>query len=499
MTDLLSLKGLTKEWFGVPAVADLTLSLREGTCLGLIGQNGAGKSTLMNMIGGIVPPTRGRMDWRGKPYRPTGAADAAAAGIAFIHQELNLFANLSVAENLFIDGFPRRFGLIDWGQVETRTREILSRLSLSFDPGTQVGTLSPGERQLVEIAKALHNEAQLLIFDEPTTSLTARETERLFQTIAALRAEGRTIVYISHILADVQRLADDIAVLRDGQLVDQGPAADFSIARMIRSMIGRDLGGLFPPRSAAPRDRAVLEVEGLSQPGVVMDISFALREGEVLGLFGLMGSGRSELARVLFGLDPHAEGRILMDGRSLPPGPGGRIAAGLAFVTENRREEGLILDAPIADNLAMVSLRSFCRRMLGLVDSAALRARTEATRDELGVKAGDIQSQPVKALSGGNQQKVVIGKWQMGRPRLFILDEPTRGVDVGAKYEIYSLIDRLAAEGGAVLMISSELEELVGVADRILVMSRGEIVGAVNRAEFSEERLLSLAFRETAA
>jgi len=498
MTDLLSLNGLTKEWFGVPAVADLTLSVRQGTCLGLIGQNGAGKSTLMNMIGGIVPPTRGRMDWRGKPYRPTGAADAAAAGIAFIHQELNLFANLSVAENLFIDGFPRRFGLIDWGQVETRTREILSRLSLSFDPGTQVGTLSPGERQLVEIAKALHNEAQLLIFDEPTTSLTARETERLFQTIAALRAEGRTIVYISHILADVQRLADDIAVLRDGQLVDQGPAADFSIARMIHSMIGRDLGGLFPPRSAAPRDRAVLEVEGLSQPGVVMDISFALRQGEVLGLFGLMGSGRSELARVLFGLDPHAEGHILMDGRPLPPGPGGRIAAGMAFVTENRREEGLMLDAPIADNLAMVSLRSFCRRMLGLVDSAALRTWTEATRDELGVKAGDIQSQPVKALSGGNQQKVVIGKWQMGRPRLFILDEPTRGVDVGAKYEIYSLIDRLAAEGGAVLMISSELEELVGVADRILVMSRGEIVGAVNRAEFSEERLLSLAFRETA-
>ncbi|MCU0855759.1 MAG: sugar ABC transporter ATP-binding protein [Rhodobacteraceae bacterium] len=499
MTDILALEGLTKEWFGVPAVSDLTLSVREGTCLGLIGQNGAGKSTLMNMIGGIVPPTRGGMRWRGAPYRPAGAADAAAAGIAFIHQELNLFTNLSVAENLYIDGFPRRLGLIDWRTVEARTKDILGRLSLSVDPRTEVGTLSPGERQLVEIAKALHNEARLMIFDEPTTSLTARETERLFETIAALRAEGRTIVYISHILADVRRLADDIAVLRDGRLVDRGPAADFPVARMIRSMIGRDLGGLFPPRSAPPRDRPVLEVEGVSQPGVVENASLTIREGEVLGLFGLMGSGRSELARILFGLDPFETGRIALDGRPLPDGPHGRIAAGMAFVTENRREEGLMLEAPIADNLALVSLRDFGRRPLGLVDLAAMRDRTEAARDELGVKAGDIHSQPVKALSGGNQQKVVIGKWQMGRPRLFILDEPTRGVDVGAKYDIYGLIDRLAAEGGAVLMISSELEELMGVADRILVMSRGEIVGEVARPDFSEERILSLAFREAAA
>jgi ribose transport system ATP-binding protein len=499
MTDILSLRGLTKEWYGVPAVADLTLSVREGACLGLIGQNGAGKSTLMNMIGGIVPPTAGEMLWRGQPYRPAGAADAAAAGIAFIHQELNLFTNLSVAENLYIDGFPRRFGLIDWRAVEARTREILGRLSLSVDPRTEVGTLSPGERQLVEIAKALHNEARLMIFDEPTTSLTARETERLFETIAALRAEGRTIVYISHILADVQRLADDVAVLRDGRLVDQGAAADFPVTRMIRSMIGRDLGGLFPPRSAPPRQRPVLEVEHVSQPGVVEGVSLSIHEGEVLGLFGLMGSGRSELARILFGLDPYAEGRIALDGRPLRDGPHARIAAGMAFVTENRREEGLMLDASIADNLALVSLRDFGRRPLGLMDPEAARARTEAARDELGVKAGDIHSQPVKALSGGNQQKVVIGKWQMGRPRLFILDEPTRGVDVGAKYEIYGLIDRLAADGGAVLMISSELEELMGVADRILVMSRGEIVGGLDRPDFSEERILSLAFREAAA
>ncbi|SCY65274.1 sugar ABC transporter ATP-binding protein [Paracoccus tibetensis] len=499
MTDILTLEGLTKDWFGVPAVSDLTLRVRQGACLGLIGQNGAGKSTLMNMIGGIVAPTAGRMLWRGQPYSPASAADAAAAGIAFIHQELNLFSNLSVAENLYIDGFPRRLGLIDWRRVHARTREILARLSLDVDPRLSVGNLSPGERQLVEIAKALHNEAQLLIFDEPTTSLTARETERLFDTIAALRAEGRTIVYISHILGDVRRLSDDIAVLRDGRLVDEGPVDAFPVTRMIRSMIGRDLGGLYPPRTAAPRPRPVLEVRGVTQPGVVEDVSLTLHEGEVLGLFGLMGSGRSELARILFGLDPHQGGQILLDGAPLPAGPRGRIRAGMAFVTENRRDEGLMMEASIADNLSLVSLREFGRRPVGLIDPQALSARTEAARTELAVKAGDIAVQPVKALSGGNQQKVVIGKWQMSAPRLFILDEPTRGVDVGAKYEIYALIDRLAAAGGAVLMISSELEELTGTADRILVMNRGEIVGGLDRAAFSDERILSMAFREDAA
>jgi ribose transport system ATP-binding protein len=304
MTDLLVLESLSKSWFGVPAVSDLRLSLREGTLLGLVGQNGAGKSTLMNMIGGVVPPTSGGMRWRGEPYRPQSAADAARAGIAFIHQELNLFTNLSIAENLFIGDFPTRFGLVDWRTMHGRARAVLSRLSLEVDPDTSVGRLSPGERQLVEIAKALHNEASLLIFDEPTTSLTPRETERLFEIIIALRAEGRTIIYISHILGDVLRLADDIAVLRDGTLVDTDAAAEFPIPRMIRSMIGRDLGGLFPPRTGSPGETAVLQAQGLTQPGVLEDVSLTVHQGEIVGLFGLMGSGRTELARVLFALDP---------------------------------------------------------------------------------------------------------------------------------------------------------------------------------------------------
>jgi ribose transport system ATP-binding protein len=499
MSAHLALEGLSKQWFGVPAVRDLTLSVDEGSVLGLIGQNGAGKSTLMNMIGGVVAPSAGRMLIRGAPYAPRSAADAAKAGIAFIHQELNLFTNLSVAENLFIDGFPHSFGLIDRRAIAARAANILKRLDLDVPPEMIVGNLSPGERQLVEIAKALHNEASLMIFDEPTTSLTPRETERLFETIGRLRAEGRTIIYISHILSDVRRLSDRIAVLRDGALVDEGETAEFSVPRMIRSMIGRDLAGMFPPRTSAPGEGAVLEARGLSQTGVIDNVSFSVREGEILGLFGLMGSGRSELARILFGLDPAQAGEVRMRGRALPPGIGARIAAGLAFVTENRREEGLMMDATVADNLTLVAIRDFGRTPAAFLDSELLAERARALRENLSIKAGDISRQPVKALSGGNQQKAVIGKWLMKEPRLFILDEPTRGVDVGAKFEIYALADRLAAEGNGILFISSELDELLGMCDRIAVMSRGEIAGEMPRAEFDRERILGLAFREGAA
>ena len=498
MSDLLTLKAIGKSWFGVPAVSDLDLAVREGSLVGLIGQNGAGKSTLMNMIGGIVAPTAGTMLWRGRPYRPQTAADAAAAGIAFIHQELNLFTNLSIAENMYIDGFPRRFGLIDWRRINERARSILARLSLDVEPSVKVGLLSPGERQLVEIATALHNEASLLIFDEPTTSLTPRETERLFDTIASLRAEGRTIIYISHILADVQRLADEIVVLRDGRLVDRGPAGEFPVQRMIHSMIGRNLKGLFPDRTTAAGSTPVLEARKLSQPGILKDVSLTVHEGEVVGLFGLMGSGRSECARILFGLDPCEFGTVRLNGTELTGGPRRRIEAGMAFVTENRREEGLMMEATIAENLALVAIEDFGRPPLSLIDMGMMTRRTEAVRQDLSIKAADIRRQPVKALSGGNQQKVVIGKWHLGEPRLFILDEPTRGVDVGAKFEIYTLIDRLAAAGGGILMISSELEELMGVADRIIVMSRGEITGEVRRADYDQAHILALAFREAA-
>jgi ribose transport system ATP-binding protein len=500
---LLELDGLTKEWFGVPAVSDLTLEVRQGHILGLIGENGAGKSTLMNMVGGVVQPTRGAMRLAGAPYAPRKPSEASRAGIAFIHQELNLFTNLSISDNIFIDGFPTRLGLVDRKRAAHVVSSLLERLDLRHAPETLVEDLAPGERQLVEIAKALHRDADLIIFDEPTTSLTPRETARLFDVVARLKAEGRTMIYISHILSDVRSLCDEVAVLRDGRLVDQGPTDSFGIASMIRAMIGRDLSGLFPPRSARPGDEVLARVEGLSQAGVIEDIRFEIRAGEMVGLFGLMGSGRSELARTLFGLDPVATGSVSVAGKTLAGGPVRRIADGVAFVTENRREEGLMMDASVAENVSLVVLGQLARGPLGTIDRSAEASLAEKARQDLTIRAADLRRLPVRSLSGGNQQKVVIAKWLAAAPRLIILDEPTRGVDVGAKYELYALADRLAAGGNAVLFISSELEELTAMCDRILVMNRGEITADFTRRQegdpFDREAILAAAFRELMA
>jgi ribose transport system ATP-binding protein len=497
MSALLELEALSKSWFGVPAVTGVSLAIASGQVLGLIGENGAGKSTLMNMIGGVVPPSSGRMLWQGQPYAPSSAADATARGIAFIHQELNLFGNLSIAENIFINGLPTRFGLVDRAAMHKRTSELLAGLDLDVDPDRRVETLAPGERQIVEIAKALHGEASLIILDEPTTSLTTRETEKLFAVIERLRAGNTAIIYISHILNDVARLSDRIAVMRDGELVSQGPAADYGISAMIRAMIGRDLERIHPPRSAPPGTEAVLSVKGLSQAGIIENITFDIRRGEILGLFGLMGSGRTEMAHILFGLEPAASGEIKFKGASLSGSVRKRIHRGMAFVTENRREEGLMMDATIRENLSLVSIESFGRSPMALIDEDRRARATESVRNRLGVRAGNIATQPARALSGGNQQKVVIGKWLLSDPSVLLLDEPTRGVDVGAKHEIYSIIDILAADGSGILLISSEVEELMGICDRIIVMARGELVGEFVRGAFSEPAILAAAFKET--
>jgi len=499
MAVLLSLVDLEKNFFGVHALRHVSLDIAEGSLVGLVGENGAGKSTLMNIIGGVVPPSAGAMLLAGSPYAPRTPAEATEAGIAFIHQELNLFTNLTVAENVFIDGFPRRFGLISRGKMRTRTAELLAALDLNVSPDTPIDSLAPGERQLVEIAKALHRDARLIIFDEPTTSLTKRETDRLFATIERLRGQGKTMIYISHVLGDVMRLADAVAVLRDGRLVASGPRAEWDVPKLIRAMIGRELQQLFPPRTSKPGDTIILDVAGISQPGIVKDISLKVHAGEILGLFGLMGSGRSELARIIFGLDPFAAGTIALNGRVLSRHTAGeRIRNGMAFVTENRREEGLMMEAPINDNLALVSLRRFARA-LGVVDRDRVAAAATGLVQDLRIKASDSRRQPAKSLSGGNQQKVVIGKWLLSEPALFILDEPTRGVDVGAKYEIYSIADQLAASGNGVLLISSELEELMGLCDRILAMRHGEIVREFPAGPFVQEDILGAAFGETEA
>lgn len=503
MTATLITQNITKSFFGINAVQDVSITVEGGKILGLIGQNGAGKSTLMNIIGGVVTPDSGSMIYEGKPYSPRNPADAHKARIAFIHQELNLFTNMSIAENIFIDNFPvRKIGplsFVNHNEVKQRTRQVLSAVGLSLSPDMQIDRISPGERQLVEIARALYLDAALLIFDEPTTSLTARETEKLFEVMRRLRVEGKALIYISHILNDVLALADDIAIMRDGELVTQEASSKFDVHRMIALMVGRNIENLYPPRSAAASNRPLLQLQNVSAKGIVENINLTVHHGEVLGLFGLMGSGRTELARMMFGLDPLESGTLIVDGdRVKRSSPRTSIGQQMAFVTENRREEGLLMNINIADNIALVSLPEFARTPLQLVDRSTMHNSALHTAGTLQLKSSDIRTQSAKSLSGGNQQKVVIAKWLLSKPSVFIMDEPTRGIDVGAKYEIYSIIDQLAANGSGVLFISSELEELMGMCDRILVMCRGEIMGAFTRGQYQAEAILRAAFGEGA-
>jgi ribose transport system ATP-binding protein len=494
----LQLRNIWKSFYGVPVLKDVGFSLEPGRVLGLVGENGSGKSTTMNILGGVHQPDSGSMVLNGEAYVPRNPRDAQARGVAFIHQELNLFPNLSIEENLFIRGFPRltaALPFINRVAMRARARELIDAVDLKFPPGTPVARLSQGERQLVEIAKALAADARLIIFDEPTTSLTARESERLFEIIARLKGQGRSVIYISHILGDVMRLCDDVVVLRDGQVVGTAPKRELTIERMITLMVGRSIDQLYPPRESAVRKESpILELRGVSQPGTVLDISFALRRGEILGVSGLMGSGRSELARIIFGLDPYAAGSIVVDGKPLPPAdPRAAMDAGIAFLTEDRRAEGLLMQSSIADNLALPSLGESASPFLKLLRRTDIGERTGAMARAVQINAKDIDHTLVRTLSGGNQQKVVIGKWLLRRPTVFIMDEPTRGIDVGAKFEVYKMMNRLVVEGASILCISSEIEELIGMCDRIMVMSQGEVKGFRDRAGFDREELLRTA------
>jgi ribose transport system ATP-binding protein len=485
-----------KSFSGVRVLRNVSFALLPGHTLGLVGENGAGKSTLMNILGGNHQPDGGQMRLDGQPYAPRHPTDATRRGVAFIHQELNLFPNLSIAENIFLTDFPKTAGLpwIDQRSLRARTSDLLAQVELNLPPETLVERLSAGERQLVEIAKALSVDARLIILDEPTTSLSARETESLFALMRRLRVRGLAMIYVSHILGDVLRLCDDIVVLRDGEVAGSGPASEFSTNRMISLMVGRSLNQLYPTRRGQPSSQPVLEVKSVSQPYVVHKIDFTLHCGEVLGISGLMGAGRSELARILFGLDPHTSGEIRLGGNPIGRSPPlSRIQRGLAFLTEDRRAEGLCLEASIADNIALVSLRQHARTPFRFLDTSRWRESVRTMREavRLTAKAGDAQ--PVKTLSGGNQQKVVLAKWLLARPSVLILDEPTRGIDVGAKFEVYQLIHELADRGAGVLVISSEIEELCGICDRILAMNHGELTGEFRREDFDRERILTAA------
>ncbi|MBN1479242.1 sugar ABC transporter ATP-binding protein [candidate division KSB1 bacterium] len=498
MKTVVEFVNISKSFFAIRALSNVSFSLSQGHVLGLVGENGAGKSTLMNILGGNLLADNGQIILRGECYTPKSPADAAVAGIAFIHQELNLFTNLSIADNLFIDRFPKKqlVPFIDKKAIEINTKQALSALKLSVSPYEIVEKLQPGERQMVEVARALSTGADIFIFDEPTTSLTSRETEHLFEIIRKLKFSGKSIIYISHILEDVQRLCDDIVILRDGSVVATGPIKDFDVPGIITSMCGCQLDQLFPDRLSQPREDIVLRLRNVSKAGVVKNINLTLFKGEVLGLFGLMGSGRSELVRLIFGLDSFEDGEIFVcDSKLKTFSPQSSIRHRIAFVTEKRREEGLLLDASIRENIGLVAF-SNSRGALSFLDSRKMDAEIAESVTALCIKM-DSPNALVKNLSGGNQQKVVIGKWLLSKPDIFIMDEPTRGIDVGARFEIYSIINDLAAQGAGILLISSELEELLGICDRILVMSNGEINAEFDKGQFNDHLILQAAFGET--
>jgi ribose transport system ATP-binding protein len=491
---VLDITDVRKSFSGVEVLHGLNFDLRKGEVLGLVGENGAGKSTLMNIIGGVLPMDSGNMELSGEPYAPRTPLAATDKGIAFVHQELNLFANLTVAENLFIDGFPQnRFGAIDRKAIRTSTRECLERFSLPADPGAKVGDLPAGICQMVEISKGLMKNARIMIFDEPTTSLSKREKEHLFKTIDELKARGISIIYISHILEDVFRLCDRITVLRDGQIIDTRETPAFTEQELIKCMVGREMTQVFPAIEKDIRETVLLEADNVKWAGKVNGVSLRLRAGEIVGLYGLMGAGRTELAKVLFGVERMDEGKVSLHG--VPHdrlNPQSSIEAEAAFITEDRRQEGLLMTKPVNDNLSLVRMARLTNR-LGVVDEGEQEACNRKAVDDLSIRVTDAEHQLASNLSGGNQQKVVFGKWVMNDPKIFILDEPTRGVDVGAKFEIYSIIVDLAKTGSAVLFISSEIEELIGTCDRILVLKDGRISGEVAQSEFDQEKILELA------
>ncbi|HEY7330330.1 MAG TPA: sugar ABC transporter ATP-binding protein [Gemmataceae bacterium] len=494
---MLQARGIRKAFPGVQALDGVSLSVSAGEVLAVLGENGAGKSTLMKILAGIHTPDAGEILLDDERVHFSSVAEAMARGILLIHQELNLAENLSVTANLFLGNEEIRGGVLGWLNrrgMNDRARQLLDRVGLEVAPNRLVGDLPLGQRQMVEIARALSRKARVLIMDEPTSSLTQRETERLFEVIAELKRSGVAVVYISHRLMEVQTVADRVVVLRDGRNSGELAREEITHRRMVELMVGRDLKQFF--RRAHATDQAEhpvrLEIHDLCyQGGPQTPVSFSVRGGEIVGMAGLVGAGRTELAEALFGLRPLLRGEVRLDRRLVSiRSPGDAIAAGLLLAPEDRRQYGLVLEESVQHNLGLPNLDQNSR--LGLVSPRRENAMARRLCERLRVRTPRL-SQPVGLLSGGNQQKVVLGKWLARQPRVLILDEPTRGVDVGAKSEIYALMDELAAAGIAIVMISSDLEEVLGMSDRVLVLHEGRLAGELPRAALSEQAIMHLA------
>lgn len=491
---VLEIAGIRKEFPGVVALDDVQFKLKRGTVHALMGENGAGKSTLMKIIAGIYTPDRGVIELRGKKVKLVSPLDALERGIAMIHQELALMPLMTVAENIWIRREPcNAFGIINHGQMETQTKALFDRLKIDIDPTSEVRYLTIAQRQMLEIAKAVSYESDVLIMDEPTSALTETEVEHLFEIIRDLRSQGIAIVYITHKMNELFEIADEFSVFRDGIYVGTHASCDVTTDDIIKMMVGREVTNMFPKEDVTI-GQPLLEVDGLTLNGVFHDISFNVRAGEIFGIAGLVGSGRSNVAEALFGVTPADSGSIRINGREVTiTSPANAMHEGMAFLTEDRKETGCFLPLSVLENTQVAALHNNFVR-LGLVDQKAIDTQCKEMKDKLNIKTPDLDER-IENLSGGNQQKVLIARWLITNPKILILDEPTRGIDVGAKAEIHRLISQLAGQGVAVVMISSELPEVLGMSDRIMVMHEGNMTGILDRSEADQVKIMQLAAR----
>jgi rhamnose transport system ATP-binding protein len=488
VTPLVELRGITKQFGPVEVLSEIDLGLHAGRVHSLAGENGAGKSTLVKILGGIHQPDAGRILIDGKDSAIRGAADAQRHGIAVIHQHPAVFPDLSVAENVFIGRQPGSRARIDWAAMRGEAQELLARLRMEIDVRMPVKMLGIAERQTIEIVRALSRDARVLVMDEPTSAISSSEVDRLFEIVLRLKEQGVAILFISHFIDEILRLGDDVTILRSGRRVVTCPAAELTPEQTVRHMVGSDLAAFFP-KEAAAIGAPVLSVRGLSGAGFVEDVSFDLRAGEILGLFGLVGAGRSEVAEMLFGIAERTAGEIRIDGRAVEPrSPRDALKLGISLLPEDRHQQGLVLEFPIRANATLPILRRLAKA-LGVVDRAAeARIATEFAK-RMRVIATGIE-QATDTLSGGNQQKVLLAKWLIPAPRMLILDQPTRGIDVGAKAEIHRIVSHLATQGIAIILICDDAAEVIAMADRIIVFRGGRAVSEVERDAFGQEAML---------
>lgn len=489
---ILQMKGITKEFPGVKALDNAGIELRKGEVHALLGENGAGKSTLMKILGGEYSRNAGEVILHGKSVVFRNTDEAQKAGIGFVHQELNLIPQLSVAENVFLGREPlstKFMELINRKKLVEDTKEVLRRINMDFDPLKPIGEFSIAHRQMIELAKTLSLDADIVILDEPTSSLTETEVKELFNMIRSLKAKGVSIIYISHRMEEIKEVCDSLTVLRDGQYVGTEDADKLTIDQIIKMMVGRDITEQYPARTPKIGDE-MLRAENITRKGVLDNVSVNVKKGEILGIAGLAGSGRTELVRAIFGADPKDEGKVYVEGKEIRiSAPGDAIKAGICLIPEDRKDEGLILDFSVEDNILLPLAVDLSR--LGIIDRSKIESVSLEQKDSLKIKTPSIK-QPVKLLSGGNQQKVVLAKWLSAKSRILIFDEPTRGIDVGAKYEIYSVMNDIVDQGNAIIMISSDLMEVLGMSDRIAVMWEGRITGELTREEATQEKIMAL-------